>query len=68
MSAHCMPSPEPFLQSKPNQVKDMSAGPPSFLLPRQERLGAPISEQVQDMLVLTGSALKHWLDIQRAFA
>ncbi|KAL0018388.1 hypothetical protein WJX77_002518 [Trebouxia sp. C0004] len=54
MGTHCLPSSEPFLQSKPKQLKDSSAGQPSSLLPRQESLGAPASEQAHQMYGDTG--------------
>ena len=47
-----MPSSEPLLHSKPNELTDLSAGQPSLLLSSQESLGAPASEQVQEWLVL----------------
>jgi len=48
-----------FLQSKPNQLKDLSTGQPSLLLPSQESLGAPAPEQVPHKLVLSGHAFVH---------
>ena len=57
-----MPSSEACLQSKRDhdQLKHSSARSLSLLLLSQESLReAPASEQVQDMLVLTGPAFKH---------
>ena len=63
MGRHCLPSSEPFLQSKPNQLRNLSTGQPSSLRPRQERLGAPASEQVQDKPVLMVPAAVHPLGL-----
>ena len=52
VTRYCGPSSDLFLQSKPNQLEDSSAGQPSLLLPSQESLGAPATEQVQDRPVI----------------
>ena len=51
------------MQSKPNQLEDSSAGQPSLLLSRQESLGAPVTEQVQDRPVLLVPAFVHLLGL-----
>ena len=59
VTTYCGPSSDLFLQSKPNQLEDSSAGQPSLLLPSQESLGAPATEQAQDRPVLIIPAFVH---------